>query len=151
AVAAGDFNRDGFCDLATAVSVPNGAVSVLVGQGDGSFQTPPFYPVGGAPDTVVSADLNGDGIPHLVTGHVNGNVSVLLGNADGTFQPHMDFDGGAVFANSVAIGDFNGDGVPDLAVATSYTNNPKVSVLLGNGDGTFQPRVLYSTGPGFGV
>src|SRR5205807_6320430 len=65
----------------------------------------------------------------------------LLGNGDGTFQTGQSFAAGAI-ESSVAIGDFNKDGKPDLAVA----NDSGVSVLLGNGDGTFQPALTYATG-----
>ena len=72
----------------------------------------------------------------------NGSVSVLMGNGDGTFQSAQSFASGGYETNSVAIGDFNGDGNPDLALTSqcldSTCQNGGVSVLLGNGDGTFQ-------------
>ena len=70
-------------------------------------------------------------------------MSVLLGNGDGTFQAQTTYATGAA-PNSVAIGDVNGDGRPDLVVANSDSNT--VSVLLGNGDGTFQAQSTYATG-----
>jgi hypothetical protein len=82
-------------------------------------------------------------------------VSILLGNGDGTFQPAVIYASGGALANSVAVGDFNGDGAPDLAVvngcasettAAGCSQNGSVAVLLGNGDGTFQPPVAYVSG-----
>src|SRR5438552_15133770 len=86
-------------------------------------------------------DCSGD-LP-LVIAAANGDstaVSVLLGNGDGTFQPALSFAAGTAPV-SVAVGDINGDGRPDLAVA-----NDGVSVVLGNGDGTFQPAQGFSDG-----
>src|SRR5207244_7294302 len=72
----------------------------------------------------------------------------LLGNGNGTFQPHVDYKAGQV-PHSLVIADFNGDGKLDLAVTNNNANNqdPKtVSVLLGNGNGTFQSPVAYGVG-----
>src|SRR5262249_62118803 len=79
----------------------------------------------------------------LVTGGYSGSVSVLLANGDGSFQAAHTFAGGN-FPSSVAVGDFNGDGIPDLAVANTRSNN--VSVLLGNGDGSFQAARNFAAG-----
>jgi len=173
-VAIADVNGDGHPDLVVANSCQSngtcgdgktpGAVSVLLGNGDGTFQAPVSYSSGGVyAQSVAIADVNGDGHPDLVVasqcpigecdGEVPGVVSVLLGNGDGTFQSAVSYSAGGDYASSVAIGDVNGDGHPDLVVTTegwcqSYPSC--VSVLLGNGDGTFQPAVSYSSG-GYGA
>jgi hypothetical protein len=148
-VAVGDFNKDGLPDLAVADG--SGFVSVLLGNGDGTFQAATDFGVGLAPGSVAVGDFNGDGILDLAVTHLqypNGGVSVLLGRGDGTFLPAQNFAAGIdpVF---VAVGDFNGDGKPDLAVANGgffacCLDRRSVSVLLGNGDGTFQAaRIVF--------
>lgn len=92
---------------------------------------------------VIVADLNGDGIPDLVTTNYGGTtISVLLGNGDGTFQTHVDYAVGT-FSFGLTAGDLNGDGIPDIAVASGMTNF--VTVFLGNGDGTLQAGQAYDT------
>jgi hypothetical protein len=156
-VAVGDFNGDGILDLAvadqgTAPDYRDGSVSVLLGNGDGTFQAPRSFPAGSEPTSVAVGDFNGDGTLDLaVTNFIqtSDTVSVLLGNGDGTFQVAQSYAVG-IQPESVAVGDFNGDGIPDLAVANrgtpnNYTNS-SVSVLLGNGDGTFQTARSFATG-----
>jgi hypothetical protein len=140
AVAVGDFNGDGIPDLAVANCYSNN-VSVLLGKGDGTFQPARTFAAVGT-HFVTVADLTGNGILDLVT-----TGSVLLGNGDGTFQPPRTFQAGS-FPLSVAVGDFDGDGTPDLAVADSglISGTPSVHVLLGNGDGTFRPGLDLFTG-----
>src|SRR5271165_19431 len=146
-VAVGDFNGDGIADLAVTNSTDLAAtVSVLLGNGDGTFQSQQTYATGFFPLQIAVGDFNGDGFADLaITNLANGNVSVLLGDGDGTFQPQQTYAVGST-PEGIAVGDFNGDGFADLAV----TNNgdSTVSVLLGKGDGTFQNQQTYATGNG---
>jgi hypothetical protein len=146
AVATGDFNSDGKPDLAVANSGDtsgndDGSVSILLGNGDGTFQPANNIAAGKNPGSIAVGDFNGDNRLDVVVTTGNHTVSVLLGNGDGTFQTHVDYATG-IGPNSVATGDFNGDGRLDLVVANSGSGS--VSVLLGNGDGTFRPHVDYS-------
>ena len=144
-VAVADFNRDGKLDLAVANNGSN-TVSILLGNGDGTFQPQVEYAIGNSQIGVAVADFNRDGkLDLVVTNH--DNINVLLGNGDGTFQPAVNYAAGAS-PGSPAVGDFNRDGKLDLVVANNSNNSTNtVNVLLGNGDGTFQPAVSYSTGP----
>ncbi|PYJ85691.1 MAG: hypothetical protein DME22_08160 [Verrucomicrobia bacterium] len=148
-VAIGDFNSDGKSDLAVA-DYGSAYVWVLLGKGDGTFQAATKYDAGSASASLSVSDFNGDGKVDLAVAILSGNVSILLGNGDGTFQAAMKY-GTATAPSFVAVGDFNGDGKPDLAVANiGYANAPgtNISVLLGNGDGTFRAAVNYGTGIG---
>lgn len=154
-VATGDFNGDGNIDLAVVTSncpsYPScgpGSVSIVLGNGDGSFQAPSHFSTGTNTDpyAVAVADFNGDRRLDLaVTNYITGTVGIMLGMGDGTFPTHTDYPVGSE-PTSVAIADLNGDGKPDLVVSNFHSN--KLSVLLGNGDGTFKPAVSYVTGNG---
>jgi hypothetical protein len=142
ALAIGDFNGDGKVDLAV-VNFGQGAgntVSILLGNGDGTFRPHVDYVVAGSPIAVETRDFNGDGKADLAVAALN-TVSVLLGKGDGTFQARVDYPTGSP-SRSLTIGDFNGDGKSDLAVGTP---DQAVAILLGNGDGTFRPAVRYPT------
>jgi Bacterial Ig-like domain (group 3)/FG-GAP-like repeat/FG-GAP repeat len=152
-VAVADVNGDRKPDLLVA----GGSVSVLLGNGDGTFQTEVTYDSGGGGSAVAVAvaDVNDDGKPDLlVTNEQTSTVGVLLGNGDGTFQPVVTYGSGGGLPLSIAVADVNGDGKPDLEVANdcdiacSPVNGGVVGVLLGNGDGTFQTALPYSTGQG---
>ena len=100
------------------------------------FQTDGTYHVGLNPNYLVTADLNQDGIPDLITSNTNSNnISVLLGNKDGSFKDHVMFPVGKR-PRGIAVGDFNGDNIPDIAVTNNETDD--VTILMGNGDGTFR-------------
>jgi hypothetical protein len=163
-----DVNGDGKLDLvvsscaatASTCGSAEAVVSVLLGNGDGTFQ-PALSFGSGAPvgAHVAVADVNGDGKLDLILtsfqGEANGDgtAAVFLGNGDGTFQSPVLYDSGVPGANVVAVADVNGDGVLDLLVADGcyeYCSGDgavtRLSVLLGNGDGTFQPAVTFPTG-----
>ena len=144
AVAAADLTHSGHDDLVVThanIDAPGGSVSVLLGNGDGTFQSPVTFQLGDRANTVVSADLAGRGIQDLViVGYET--VSVLMGNGDGTFQSPIVHPFHSV--GRIVVGDFDGDGVLDLAL----TGDNSVSVLQGNGDGTFQHAMDYLAGPG---
>jgi hypothetical protein len=153
AIATGDFNGDGKLDLAVADSGTNATdlnskkVSVLLGNGDGTFAAAVNYSVGTLASSVATADFNGDGKLDLaVVNHGDGTISILLGNGDGTFQAAIAYPAGTN-AISLAVADFNGDGRLDLAVGSlGASNATQISILLGNGDATFQ-AALNSTIP----
>lgn len=134
-VAVGDFDGDGKPDLAVA-NRDAMEISILLGNGDGTFQRAVSYPTKGVPNSIAVGDFNGDGRLDLALGHAGATeISIMLGNGNGTFQDAIHhLTGNSHFA--IAAGDFNGDGKPDLAMVDTNTN--QVYVLLGHGDGTFQ-------------
>jgi len=150
-IAVGDLNHDGIPDLVVANSESSsgpGNVAVLLGKGDGKFQKPVRYQAGVAPWQVILGDFNGDGNLDLAVVAIDGGdkIYVLLGNGDGTFSRSKAYTVG-LGASSVSVADFNGDGRLDLGVTTCAERPPcYVSVLLGNGDGTFQPPVRFHVG-----
>ena len=142
-MAIGDFNGDGKPDLAVANRNTN-SVTVLLGNGDGTFRTGATYTAAFGPVSIAVGDFNGDGIPDLVIACADTrNMTVLLGNGDGTFRLGGNYVSSS--SASIAVGDFNGDGKADLVIPNAIDS---VSVLLGNGDGTFQTAVNYAAGDG---
>jgi hypothetical protein len=143
-VAVADVNGDGHPDLVVANKY-GASLSLLLGNGDGSFRAAQNFTAGANPFSVAVADLNGDGRPDLVVANEGSNtVSVLLGNGNGTFKASKNFKTDAL-PRSVAVVDVNGDGRLDL-VTCNYSGF-SLSVLLGNGNGTFKAAQNYFGGP----
>ena len=144
-VAVGDVDLDGNPDLV----VSYGGVFLLKGKGDGTFPADSLIQLAIQGGLVRIADLNSDGIPDLVVSTLSSTtippVSVLLGNGDGTFRSLPDFQPATPISDLV-VGDFNHDGIPDLAIA-SYTAQ-SVGIFYGNGDGTFGVPTEYAADTG---
>ena len=132
----GDFNGDGKLDLAVVNADLVGTVSILLGNGDGTFQPKTDYAAGSFPNAITSGDFNGDGKLDLAVATGTGTVRVLLGTGTGSFAAPVAYAVGAG-SHSLKTGDFNNDGKLDIGTM----NNGTASVLLGNGDGTFQPHL----------
>lgn len=148
-VTVADFNGDGVPDV-VAASVTMGTVSYFQGKGDGTFEPAIFTPSGSLnPYWIESADFNGDGHLDIVTSDYSGSsINVRLGRGNGTFTSAQNFAAGAG-AYGMALGDFNGDGKVDIAVSNySEAGTNALSILLGNGDGTFQEQQRYDAGTG---
>lgn len=132
---------NGHPDIVTD-NAANNTVSVLLGNGDGTFQAPAVYAVGKSPIGIQVLDL-GNGHPDIVTANSNDTtISVLLGNGDGTFQQAVAYPVGQ-WPAALAIADL-GNGALDIITA-NYAGN-SVSVLVGNGDGTFKAQSTINVG-----
>jgi hypothetical protein len=173
AVAIADVNGDGKLDVVVANQCQSstsciGSVSVLLGNGNGTFQPPVSYSTAGyTPESVAVADLNGDGHPDIVVANlcgtigncgsdtIEGQISVFIGNGDGTFQPAALYSSEGYSAMSVAIGDINGDGKLDVLAANScgaYKCSPttgNVGVLLDTSGGILQGNTAPGSGGSF--
>ena len=148
-MAINDFDGDDDTDLAIA-NWDSYHVSVLLGNGDGTFGAPVAYEAFWSLLAVASDDLDGDGNPDLVAASDDegDTVTVLLGNGDGTFQAAL-HSNPSDYILAIAVNDLDGDGVPDLVTvngAFSATRNRDISVILGNGDGTFGTAMNYNAG-----
>jgi hypothetical protein len=149
-VVAGDFDADGKQDLVFAARAVN-SISILRGIGDGTFLPRTDFGAGPGPVSIASADFNLDGRLDVAVADADtpsfgpGRISILLGHGDGTFGGPLAFNAG-IEADALATGDFDGDGRPDVAVATNLDVFGSVAILLGNGNGTLQPQVVYSAG-----
>jgi hypothetical protein len=157
-VAVGDFNNDGIPDLVTA-NFSSSDVSLLLGNGDGTFQAQKTFAVGLHPRRLAVGDFDGDGTLDIVTANQN-DLTILFGKGDGTFKSPVTLTLPNVIANqeaqsplSVAVADLNHDGKFDLLVTAAdslFSVKGYVNVFLGNGDGTFKalpPMALNSAAP----
>ena len=144
-LATADFNGDGRPDLVFLEPVTQAPteIGVMLGNADGTMQSPHLYPSGDTPGSPALADFNGDGFPDLVLTNAgfNADVSVMLGNGDGSFQAGVTYPT-STNSSSVAVGDVNGDGRPDLVVGNGGGGG--LLIFLGNGDGTFQSALTSS-------
>jgi hypothetical protein len=138
-LAIGDFNGDGKLDVGVTVNLPQAgqrAVAVLLGNGDGTFQSPINYDSGSGAHNAIVADFNGDSKLDIAVTDSNANaISVLLGNGDGTFQTPANTP--TTFApGSIAAADFNRDSKVDVLLADTQADQ-NLYAFLGNGNGTF--------------
>lgn len=151
-IVSADFNGDGNLDLlVTAFDslTYNWSYSVLLGNGDGSFQSPVYYPVNDVnkgQNSIVAADFRHNQKFDVAIGGGGPNLTFLLGNGDGTFAPPTyipDMETAQFEGTILATADFNGDGNLDIAVSLAAISS--TAILFGNGDGTFQPILTPST------
>ncbi len=138
-----DFNRDGNPDLAVANRNPT-QVSVLAGNGAGSFGAATNFSVEAAPNTIAAGDFNRDGNPDLVTVNSSAGLSVLLGNGAGNFAAADNTWGQNSRSLTLAVADLNRDGILDIALANVDTK--RVWALQGNGQGHFPGAFQYPIG-----
>ncbi len=139
----GDFNGDGNPDLAVANRL-SGTISILLSNADGTFRPRVDLAAGDGQylDSITGGDFNRDGKLDLAVSADTGVVQILEGNGNGTFRPPVTITANGSSSPLVSTGDFNGDGILDLAVS-NYPGST-FSILLGKGDGTFQPARTYA-------
>ncbi|BAZ08411.1 FG-GAP repeat-containing protein [Calothrix sp. NIES-4071] len=142
-IIAADLNGDGHVDVASANANSNN-ISVLLGDGKGTFSTPTNYTVGSSPNSLITTDIDGDGkLDLIVANRDSNNISVLFGDGLGTFGTAINYAVGSA-PSSIAVADINSDGLLDLVVANRDSNN--LSVLLGNSEEIFSPATNLNLG-----
>ncbi len=147
-IAVGDFNEDGKLDLAVAHVAGSTGVSIMLGNGDGTFQPPMSLnsPNFGSPFSVAVADVNGDHHADVIaTNDSDAGIDVWTGHGDGTFSAPSSFPAGGMQPNFLTVADVNGDGHPDVVDVNRDANGAKqVSTLLGDGLGGFGPPMTMT-------
>jgi hypothetical protein len=134
-VVSADFNNDNNPDIVTC-SRSERSVTILLGNGDGTFKNRTDFDVGISPRSVVAIDFNNDGNIDLAAANLlSDNISVLIGNGDGTFQDSVNYPSG-IATRFIISDDFNNDDIPDLAAANR--DDGTISIFIGLGDGTFE-------------
>jgi hypothetical protein len=149
---AGDFNNDGVLDIAVAnenasTDESDGSVTILLGNGDGTFQKGINTAISGSPASLAVADFNRDGVLDIATLQYDpATISVAFGNGDGTFQPAtiIPLNASSSSPYQIIAADVNGDGASDLLETNSTDNS--VLVFLNSGDGTMSLASTISTG-----
>ncbi len=139
---AGDFNGDGKLDLATTNTISS-TISVFLGTGSGTFGTKVDYALGANSYGITTGDFNGDGIPDLATANTgSNNINVFYGTGSGTFNTKTDYPlAFGSIPQDITTGDFNGDGISDLATANTGSNN--INVFFGTSSG-LDSRTFFS-------
>lgn len=145
-IASADLNNDGNQDVVT-VNYLLDTISILLGNGAGGFAAPVHMTVGDTPHSVTIADIDGDDYMDLLVCNFGSNyVSVHRGIGDGTFVEPVNYP--VATPKSVAVDDFNGDGIPDF-VATNNGGEGSIAVFIGTGNGTFEEGVSFTSGEFF--
>lgn len=140
-----DFNHDGHTDI-TVVNINGNNVSILLGNGNGTYGPQQLVAVGNAPRGNAVLDADGDGDIDIVNTNSSGagSLSLLLNNGNGVFAAPITFDAGVSGEYALGSADMNNDGILDLVVGSRISQ--QIIVNRGNGNGTFTPLAAHSAG-----
>ena len=148
-VAVADFNGDGNQDLVVGSFASPGTVSILSGNGKGGFSSPSQFTTGVSAFSLVVGDFNNDNRPDIIAGGGgDGGLALLLNDGAGNFCSTQDIFTDIFFPRAGAVKDLNGDGNLDIVVGSNSGIEDEIAVLLGNGDGSFNSPIPFTTGRG---